>query len=50
MVPGYPGMGYDYPGGLRRNREATKQTVYFNSKISEGSWNGPGGRAVRGLG
>ena len=50
MVPGYPGMGYDYPGGLWCNRETTKQIVYLNSKISEGSRNGPRGRAVWGLG
>ena len=43
-------MGYDYPGGLHCNRETTKQIVYLNSKISEGSWNGPGERAVWGLG
>ena len=50
MVPGYPNTGYDYPRWLRHNRETTKQIVYLNSKISEGSQNGPGGRAVQELG
>ena len=34
--------------GYSAIERTTKQTVYLNSKISEGSWNGPGGELYGG--
>ena len=35
-------MGYDYPGGLRHNRETTKQIVYLTVKSVRVPGMGPG--------
>ena len=42
-----PNPGCGYPEGLWHNRKITKQIAYLNSKISKGSQNGSGERAVQ---